>query len=288
MKSLTKLVMVMMMALALISSATVAFAQEESDGARPRNGLRGEVTAVSTSSLTVEPPNGESVTVNITDETTIRLVETQSEGTIDDIEVGNFVGVRGQKNDDGSVNARLIVVATRAQIRQHTLRGEVLAVHLDEGTLTVQSKAQDKAWLVKTTDETRYRVPDVENPTLADIKEGDHILIIGKRDDENSNSGTARAIVIIPAGQRDGIRLRGEITAVDHDEHTFVLHSDRGDVTVLTDDSTQYRTRSDQNISYDDIEVGLKAIVIGTRVEDQNHTIEARTVGLQLASQDGG
>jgi len=285
MKSITKLVLVMMMTFTLLpKSATTALAQE-TDVARHRFGFRGEVTAVGESSLTVETAKGENVTVNVTDDTKIRLVKTQSEGDLSDIEVGNFVGVRGQRNDDGSVKARLIVVATREQLRRHTLRGEVLEVNLDAGTLNVQSRAQDRVWLVKTTDKTKYRVPGIDNPTLADIKPGDHILAVGKRDDDNSNSGTAIGIAVIPEGQRDGIRVRGEITAVDHAEHSFVLHSERGDFTILTTDSTQYRTRGDRDVSYDDVKEGIKAVAIGKSVESRDHTIEARVVGLQLASQ---
>ena len=80
--------------------------------------------------------------------------------------------------------------------------------------------------------------------------------------------------------------MRGEITSVDHDKHTFVLHSERGDFTILTNDSTLYLTRGDRDVSYDDVAVGLKAIVIGKPVEGQDRTIEAKVVGLQPASQD--
>ena len=180
MKSLTKLIMVILMAFVLASSTTVAFAQEETDAARHRVGLRGEVTAVGTSSLTVETPNGESVTVNVTDDTKIHLIETDGEGSLSDIEVGNFVGVRGQRNDDGSVNARLIVVASEDLRDFARVGGKVTAIN--GNVITIENR-QGNSQDIHTNDETKFR-KGKEPASLEDIEVDDPLVAAGvKRDD---------------------------------------------------------------------------------------------------------
>ena len=57
MKTVTKFVVLMLMTLALLSTAGLAYAQEPVDG--QSGGVRGEVTAVGESSLTVAAFNGE-------------------------------------------------------------------------------------------------------------------------------------------------------------------------------------------------------------------------------------
>jgi hypothetical protein len=74
-------------------------------------GAGGEVTAVGDNTLTVQNPQGDSITVNVSSDTPVRLVESQSEGSLSDIKVGSHIRVRGQRNEDGSVNAQAIMVA---------------------------------------------------------------------------------------------------------------------------------------------------------------------------------
>jgi len=361
MKLFTKLVMVTFALLALLGSTSVALAQEVDSPERDRRGgVRGEVTAVGTTSLTVAAHNGDTVTVHVSSDTRIRLVESQQDGELEDIDPGNFVGAAGNKNDDGSVNARfilvfpekptdlarvrgkvteingnvieienrqgesqeittdkntrfriggepgsledisiddpllavgverddgtflakLVVVITRDQLRRHTLRGEVLAKDLDAGTLTVQPAGnQEKAWLVKTTDQTKYRVPGVESPSLDDVEVGARVLVIGQpeQNDDGTKSGIARLIAVIP---QDALRVRGEVTDVDQSNKTFELQTARGNFTILTDENTRYRTRGDEEVSFEDIEEGSKAIVFGKKAEEQENTIQARLVGI--------
>jgi hypothetical protein len=364
MKLLSKLTVVVVLVLALLSTAGVAFAQDDipPDFAR-RIGVRGEVTGVADDSFTIERPNGNSITVNVGDETRIWLVDEQRPGSLSDIEVGNFVGVRGHRNDDVSIDARivlvllenprnldrargkvtaiegrvivvedrqgneqrittdentrfrlgghpgslddiniddpilalgkrengeflarLVAVITGEQLRKHTLRGEVLSVNLDEGSLVVEGRGQKEGiWTVFTTDDTKYRIRGVEDPLLEDIEVGDEVGIIGRKSDNDSHSGVARLIVVIPEALRDAIRVRGEVSSVSG--ASFTVDDPRGKFTVLTDDTTRYRTRGDRDVSFDDIEVGRKALVLGRLVEDDD-TVQAKVVGIQPPSSD--
>ena len=73
--------------------------------------------------------------------------------------------------------------------------------------------------------------------------------------------------------------VRGEVTAVG--DKSFTVQTRRGEFTILTDDSTQYRARGHQENAISTLAVGGRAIVIGVRVEDQEDTILARVIGLR-------
>jgi hypothetical protein len=91
-----------------------------------------------------------------------------------------------------------VAVITPQQIRRHTLRGEVLSVDLSAGELTVQAMGQKAGvWTVTTTDQTRYRIPNVENPALADIEVGNQVVIVG-RAAAGEKTGVAWGIAVIP------------------------------------------------------------------------------------------
>lgn len=363
MKKFSKLCIVMMTVVALLTTAATAFAQESNPAAgRSVDGLRGEVTAVGDNSLTVSARNGQSVTVNVTADTKIRLLKDRARGELSDIDVGNFVGVRGSKNDDGSVNARWIVVlpenpknldrargkvtaiegsvitienkdgqsrriatdantrfrkgkepasladiavgdpllavgqkqsdgsllarlvgvVTGQQLRQHTLRGQVLSVDVAAGELTVEAQGQKEGtWTVQTTADTKYRIRGVDNPSLENIEAGNAVAIIGHKAKDADNTGVARVIAVIPDEFKDSIRVLGDVTAIQGT--TISLNSRRGLVTVLTTADTQYRTRGEQDVTFDDIEVGQKLLVIGQPAAETDRaiTLTAQVVGMK-------
>ena len=68
------------------------------------------------------------------------------------------------------------------------LRGQVTAI---EGT-TLTVKTPDGERQVTTSDETRFRIRGVENPTIADVKVGDYILAGGEPD--STGTFVAKAI----------------------------------------------------------------------------------------------
>lgn len=286
MKSLVKFVTTILIILTLMGSTTAAFAQENQPEPNRPGGLRGKVTAIDGPVITIQNREGESQQITTDDKTRIRIG--REKGALEDIEIGDPLAAAGIKNDDGSFLARLIIIATPGQIRRHTLRGEVLEVNLNNQTLTVQGQgSQEKTWLVKTIEATRYRVPGVDEAGLDDIEVGNHVLIVGQKDQDSENSGVAWVIAVIPEGGRAGLRLRGQVTAVDESNHSFTLDTRRGEFTVLTDESTLYLTRGDEEVSFDDIDVGSKVLVGGQKVEEQENTVQAKRVGLKLNPEGG-
>ncbi|RMF05716.1 MAG: hypothetical protein D6768_00715 [Chloroflexi bacterium] len=368
MNRFAKILVMAMTLLVLFSFAGLAMAQEPNPtGGQHRDRLLGEVTAVGDASLTISARNGQEITVNVTTDTKIRLVKERANGDLADIEVGNFVGVLGTKNDDGSVNARRIVVlpenpknldrvrgkvtaiedsvivvetkdgqsqriatddqtrfrkgkskaeladiavgdpllaigrkqddgtllarlvgvVTGQQLLQHTLRGQVLSVDADAGELTVEARGnKEGTWTVQTTGETKYRIRGVENPSLENIEVGNTVAIIGRKAKDADNTGVARVIAVIPDEFKDSIRVVGDVTAIEGT--SFTLNSRRGSVTVLTTADTRYRTRGDAEVSFADISVGQKVLVIGppSNTDAGALTVTAKVVGIKPPQSD--
>lgn len=113
MKLSTRSIIILVAILALLASASVVFAQKDVPVRHRRGGARGEVTAVGPSSLTLSTAKGKSVTVKVSDETQIHLRRRQSEGSLCDIQVGYFARVRGWVNEDGTIEARLILAKSK-------------------------------------------------------------------------------------------------------------------------------------------------------------------------------
>jgi preprotein translocase subunit YajC len=185
-----KSVVIVVMVLAVLGSAAVVLAQGNVSEQSRRVNIKGKVTAVGDNRLTLSTAKGKSVTVNVSDETKIRLGKRQGEGSLDDIQVGHLVKVRGRDHKDDAIEARLI---------------SVLAGNF--------------------------------------------------------------------------VRVRGKVTSIS--DNTFTLHAKRGDFTILTDDSSRYRTRDNQELSIDNLEVGKQVMVTGTLVEGQEDTILARVINFR-------
>lgn len=239
-------------------------------------GAHGKVTAIGEDSLTLENRDGESVTVNVSEDTRVMIAETQSEGSLSDIEVGDNVGVRGRRNEDGSVEARGIIVLPAGDIAG----GRVTEV--DGATISVENP-KDGAATIVTNNETQFRVGKDGDGSLADVVADKLVMAFGETQDDGSL--LARIVVIHERGPghgpREGFRA-GEVTSVEGT--TFKIDPFRGDnkVTVRTDDSTEYRSRDDEEVSFEDIQVGRKVMVKGEPVEGQENTIQAEVVGIKV------
>jgi hypothetical protein len=241
-----------------------------------RRGLGGEVIAVGESSLTILTRDDETIEVNAGDETKVWLFESQSEGSLSDIEIGNMVGIRGRKTEDGTVEALGIVVLPVGD----KAGGKVTAV--DGETISVED-FQGEATTIVTGADTQFRLGR-ETGSLADVTEGKLVVAFGETQDDGALA--ARLVIIREAGEhgpgpRQGFRA-GEVTGIDGT--TFTLNSFRGggEVTVLTDDSTQYHTRDDEEVSFEEIKVGGKVMVKGEPVEGQEDTVQAEVVGIMM------
>ena len=260
----TRTLIVLLTLVAVLGSASLAFAQEPT---RPTM-LLGEVTAVGDDGFTLQTRNGREVSVVVTDDTRYRIPGVENP-TLADLETGMFALVRGTWQEE-VFTAQGVGAASRDQIRRRAIRGEVTAVDLDSNTLTVNTRRGE--WTIHTTDDTRYRIPGVENPTLADVQVGDQIIALGRPDRDAEGQGTARLIAVVPKR----VKGRGRVTAIEG--NTLTVETRRGTYTVVTDEKTHYRARDIEDPSLDDIQVDDFIFVIG--VEQSDGTILARGIGI--------
>jgi hypothetical protein len=265
----TRVLTVMLVVLALVMAfvgALPASAQTPAAGV-----IRGEVTAISDSGFTLNTLNGRTANVTVSETTRYRIPGIQNP-SLADIKAGMVVQARGTWNSDNTAFAAQNVVATtREMIRQHLVRGIVTAVDPTAGTLTLKTP-QAVEWTIHTTDQTRYRIPEVQEPTLADVKVGDQALVFGRRG-ATEREGTALLVTVLPKGMVAG---RGQVTAISGNTLTVETWLSSGIVT--TDDATRYRARDIANPSLSDIKVGATIAVIGVKQSDGS--VLAKTIGI--------
>ena len=241
-------------------------------------GVTGEVTAIDGNTLTVADRDGESITVNVTEDTQVFLVETGSEGSISDIQVGSNIGVRGQRNDDDSVDARGVTVMPAGDMAG----GRVTDIDGDQ--ITVDNPRDETTTIITTDDKTTFRLGrDNEAGSISDVTTDSAVMAFGET--QSDGSLAARLVLVHEhlmkggeRGPRQGFH-GGEVTAIDGANLT-VKNRDSNDITIVTDESTQYRTRDGSDVSFKSIEVGSHIAVKGQPVEDQENTIKADVIDI--------
>ena len=267
MKGRIKLISSIVLVGMLLTLTGVAWAEEPSE----RGGLLGQVMAIEGDTILVSTMAGEECRV-ITDEDTRFRIPGVREPTIDDIDVGDYIGARGARNEDGDlVAATVVVLPAEHAYRRNVVRGEVLAI---EGlTLTVQTALGER--LVITDEATRFRIRGVEDPSMEDISVAFPILAIGRPDGEGNL--LARVVAVASGPQLRRHTLRGVITAIEGD--TLRLATRGRQVRVVTTEDTVFRIPGVEDPGIDDLNVRDLIIVVG-RWDAKEQVFRARAVTL--------
>ena len=207
-----KYVAAMMLVVAILGSAAITYAAEGDSppgrAHRPR-GVAGEVTAVSDNSLTLVTRAEETVNVNVSADTVVFLMATQTEGSLSDIAVGDHVNVHGRPSEEGTVEAVRINVAPAGD----RAGGRVTAV--DGQSITVENRAGEAINIITNANTTFWIGPE-EQGSLADVTAGKFVNAYGELQD-----GSLSANVVFvrerpphgpggPGGPRPGLRGQGD------------------------------------------------------------------------------
>ena len=236
--------------------------------------VAGTLAEIDGDTLTVETPGGLSTTVHVDAETEYRIRGVEDPG-LDDLEVGMRVIARGMLNPDGSLQAQ-VVGAEEAGSRQARLRGELVAIEGD--TLTIRTEKREI--VVQTDETTEFRVPGVENPTIADLEVGDKVAGEGAVED-----GVVHAALVIVLPD-DAARLIGRVT--DIKGTTLVVQAAGGTVNILTDADTVFRIPGVEEPGLDDVKVDDHVVAGGSwESESTFHAIGIGVVGGQQAGTRG-
>jgi RNase P/RNase MRP subunit p29 len=233
--------------------------------------VAGTLVQIEDDALTVETKGSLPVTVYVDAETAYRLRGTEDPG-LDDLEVGMRVVARGTLNPDGTLQAQ-VVGAAAAGPRQAWLRGEVMAI--EGNAFTVRAGRRE---IVAQTDEaTEFRVPDVENPSIADLEVGDRVAVEGVVEEGGTAYAVTHAALVIVLPD-DAARLTGQV--MDIEDTTLVARTASGTVNVLTGESTIFRVPGVEEPGLDDVEVGDRIVAGGSwESESAFHAISVGVVG---------
>jgi hypothetical protein len=170
--------------------------------------LRGEVTDIAGDSLTLQTRGGK-VTLLVDEETAFDVAG--KDATLDDLASGDFVIVRAARGKDGAALARHVAVIPNGSLEDKTLWGIVSAVdgarfelRIPHGQVTVL-----------TDENTLFRIPQVEDGTIADLKVRMPVIVVGQREAEDEAAFYAKAVIAIPAKVLQRHVVRGELTAIE-------------------------------------------------------------------------
>jgi len=105
MKRIVKHLIFTLLAVAMLSSAAVAFAQggQGGPGGPGGPGVMGQVTSIDDYTIVVETPQGDEQSIVTTDDT--EFVVNDETGSLADVEVGMYVMAQGETDDDGVFTA---------------------------------------------------------------------------------------------------------------------------------------------------------------------------------------
>jgi hypothetical protein len=265
MKVGSKLLCMGLVALLVLSVTGVATAQEEAHPPRWPV-LHGRIEGKSRSGFTLSTRHGEA-RVSVDADTRYRVPGVE-QATLANLQAGDTVLVLGRGNGAGGFLARWVAVLPPVPIS--AIKGEVAAI---EGqALTLTNRAGDRVLL--TDENTQFRVPDVEEPTLADVQVGDRVFAVV----EAGEGGTllARMVSVLPEDAPGPIHLRGRVTGVARSSLRVKVRRD--EVTVTVTETTQIRVPGAENPTLADVRVGDWVLVIGRPAGLCR--VEARAVGV--------
>ena len=128
--------------------------------------------------------SGETKIIVVNDGTRL-VIPGVREPSLEDVNVGDRALVMGMIDEtaEGSPIVAQMIVVHQPIPRPGRVRGEVVRMAVDDpaaprvGTLVIETA--DGRKIVKTTAETRFCVPEVEQATLEDIEIGDEVIALG-------------------------------------------------------------------------------------------------------------
>ncbi|MBA2254409.1 MAG: hypothetical protein H0W07_04770 [Chloroflexi bacterium] len=133
------------------------------------------VTAIDGSSLSLATENGWTRTITVADGTSI--TKAGKTLTLEDITVGDTIGLHEQRSDDGTWTIESVVVI------QPIVGGTVTVV--EGSSITIEQRDGSKT-VIHVDADTEYLVRGDDSPAISDIKLGDRVVAEGTLNDDGS------------------------------------------------------------------------------------------------------
>jgi hypothetical protein len=245
---------------AALMLATVGVAAAAPAEAPRSDTVIGEVKSINGTAFTVTTKERGDVAIQTTDRTRFRAKD-NANFSLSDLKVGDRVTVQGRWQD-AKLQANVVILIP-ANLRDKAL-GQVQSI---TGSTLAIIKAEGGTLKVVTTAETKYHAKGIQNPTLADIKVGDIVAVIGQL---NGDTLTASHVGFHTPREKIGPAARRKISAINGG--TLTLQQPFGQtLTVTTDANTFVVKRGEdgmQVIKVSDLTVGEGIAVLGVRSSD--------------------
>jgi hypothetical protein len=255
-----------LLGIVVLTLALVAPASAQSEDPRECRGI-GQVTTTGSADFSVETRRDGSYTVVVDDQTTYEDRQ-GNPGSFADLQVGGWVAGSCERDADGQLHARRVVLLEGEPQRPDVrAAGEITDVNTGAGTFSLHSRqGQDLTFAVN--GDTLFRSRDGSVTGLADLEPGMVAVVAAVRQED----GSLMALGVgggIPEDRPDRTRSIGEITGVDAAAGTFTLHSLEGaGLSFFVSDRTRVRSRGDDIGGLEDLQVGMRAFVLAIQGED--------------------
>ena len=241
--------------------------------------IAGEVTAVTTSSISVKTRSGEIKTVAVTN-TTRFVIPGVSDPELDDVQVGDRAVVTGWvSSTEPDVIVARIVAITRPQPRPVEVAGVVRTIDVAQDLFTLETRPGEIKTVV-VADTTRFVIPGVSDPGLDDVRSGDRAVVTGWVRPAEPDRILARTVAIHRPQPRP-IKVTGVVRTIDLENHIFTLVTSAGEKTIATTSETQFVIPGVPHAGLDDVRVGDRAVVTGLPDSTNPNLIYARIVAIR-------
>ncbi len=229
------------------------------------------VVSISEQQFTVARRNGQQFTLLVDENTRFRDRE-KNPLDMKDLHVDQWVIVVGKLNEEDQRVARLVIILPQDFDPSDWMGvvGMITDIDPDELTFSVISKDGESS-LFETTDQTKFRG---KAKSFQDLEVGMRAWI-GAHVQEDGDWFTHSIRTALPVS-----RYRGEITEVNVSGNTFTLHTRREnqDLVFQIDEFTKYRGKAHSLQSFQDLQVGMVAMVLTRAESPESEQLVTRTV----------
>ncbi|MBW8009844.1 MAG: hypothetical protein FVQ83_01200 [Chloroflexi bacterium] len=276
----------------LLAKVVVALDQAILDAER----AAGRVVSIGTNSFTMQTRAGETLTLQVDDQTRF-ISRGRTVNGLEDLEEGMRVGVLYTIQEDGSLLAKAVLAGRQnAGERPEGQRpdgegsqgprdlerfgGKVTDINSTARSFTIQKRGGDSVTF-DIDEDTRYRSRSGEFTGFDDL-ELDMVVIVFAKEEESGL--LAKVVVALDQAILDAERAAGRVVSIG--TNSFTMQTRAGEtLTLQVDDQTRFISRGRTVNGLEDLEEGMRVGVLYTIQEDGSLLAKAVLAGRQNAGE---
>jgi hypothetical protein len=269
-KKIIAIVLIILLATAVFVGTASANQLQPDDTGRNSHLTIGQIVELSENHFIINKPDGDQITVEVTENTCFHSrAEDQGVG-FDDLSVGIWVAVAGQPDEVGKIIARLVVLLPEdfdpEAVRGRRVSGEVTHINNGQDTFTIAIRSGDEITF-DVDDSTRYLNGLGE---LKDLEKGMKVGVLAVAQQEgNPLAKVVVAVELDPNYSRE--RLAGKVDTVSPESLTLIVRGGGAQSFAVMAD-TQFRSLDGSIEDIQDLESGHVVVVIFEGDETTGYT----------------